>query len=98
MGLFPLAALQAQASLAVLLKTSIMAEQNERAFQKQRMIRGVHGKVFSKKTPGKNGARWYKNVGLGFKTPKEAIEGTYIDKKCPSPAMLPFAAAFSPVL
>ena len=29
------------------------------------------------------GKRWYKNVGLGFKTPKEAIEGTYIDKKCP---------------
>src|SRR5690606_8856589 len=24
-----------------------------------------------------------RNVGLGFKTPKEAIEGTYIDKKCP---------------
>lgn len=28
-----------------------------------------------KKTPGKGGLRWYKNVGLGFKTPKEAIEG-----------------------
>uniref|UniRef100_A0A8C0RAU6 Small ribosomal subunit protein uS17 n=3 Tax=Canis lupus TaxID=9612 RepID=A0A8C0RAU6_CANLF len=28
--------------------------------------------------------RLYKNSGLGFKTPKEAIEGTYIDKKCPS--------------
>lgn len=27
--------------------------------------------------------RWYKDIGLGFKTPKEAIEGTYIDKKCP---------------
>ena len=27
--------------------------------------------------------RWYKEVGLGFKTPKEAIEGHYIDKKCP---------------
>ncbi|KAK7809759.1 hypothetical protein U0070_002548 [Myodes glareolus] len=26
---------------------------------------------------------YYKNIGLGFKTPKEAIEGTYIDKKCP---------------
>ncbi|CAG8531465.1 21560_t:CDS:2 [Gigaspora margarita] len=23
------------------------------------------------------------DVGLGFKTPKEAIEGHYIDKKCP---------------
>ncbi|KAI3403333.1 RPS11B [Candida oxycetoniae] len=27
--------------------------------------------------------RWYKDVGLGFKTPKTAIEGSYIDKKCP---------------
>lgn len=27
--------------------------------------------------------RWYKNAGLGFKTPKTAIEGSYIDKKCP---------------
>ena len=35
------------------------------------------------KIPGKAGNRWYKNVGLGFKTPKEAIEGKYIDKKCP---------------
>ena len=31
----------------------------------------------------KKGQRWVKNVGLGFKTPKEAIEGTYVDKKCP---------------
>lgn len=27
--------------------------------------------------------RWVKDVGLGFKTPKSAIEGSYIDKKCP---------------
>uniref|UniRef100_L7M2A7 Small ribosomal subunit protein uS17 n=1 Tax=Rhipicephalus pulchellus TaxID=72859 RepID=L7M2A7_RHIPC len=27
--------------------------------------------------------RYYKSVGLGFKTPREAIHGTYIDKKCP---------------
>jgi small subunit ribosomal protein S11e len=60
-----------------------MAEQNEKSFQKQPMIRGVHEKLISKKTPGKNGARWYKNVGLGIRTPKEAIDGTYIDKKCP---------------
>jgi small subunit ribosomal protein S11e len=31
------------------------------------------------KTAGKTKEkRWYKDVGLGFKTPKEAIEGTYI--------------------
>lgn len=27
--------------------------------------------------------RWSKSVGLGFKTPKAAFEGVYIDKKCP---------------
>lgn len=27
--------------------------------------------------------RYTKKVGLGFKTPREAIDGTYIDKKCP---------------
>ena len=29
------------------------------------------------------GMRYYKNIGLGFKTPKEAMEGSYVDKKCP---------------
>jgi small subunit ribosomal protein S11e len=29
------------------------------------------------------GMRYYKNIGLGFKTPTEAIEGSYVDKKCP---------------
>ncbi|CAN0368072.1 unnamed protein product [Ectocarpus sp. 12 AP-2014] len=33
-------------------------------------------------TQGK-GMRFVKNVGLGFKTPKTAREGTYVDKKCP---------------
>ena len=38
-------------------------------------------KLLAKKTL--KGVRYFKNVGLGFKTPKEASEGTYIDKKCP---------------
>ncbi|KAF3993437.1 hypothetical protein FT663_00460 [Candidozyma haemuli var. vulneris] len=41
--------------------------QSERAFQKG----------------NKKAKRWVKEVGLGFKTPKSAIEGSYIDKKCP---------------
>ena len=32
-------------------------------------------KKIAKKVPGKAGQRYWKNVGLGFKTPKEAIEG-----------------------
>merc|ERR1712058_135091 len=31
----------------------------------------------------KQALRYVRNVGLGFKTPSEAINGTYIDKKCP---------------
>jgi small subunit ribosomal protein S11e len=27
--------------------------------------------------------RFYKSIGLGFKTPKTAIDGSYVDKKCP---------------
>ena len=29
------------------------------------------------------GVRYYKSIGLGFKTPKTAIEDSYVDKKCP---------------
>merc|ERR1711865_1220073 len=39
-------------------------------------------RVIGKPKRGK-GFRFYKSVGLGFKTPRTAIEGTYIDKKCP---------------
>ncbi|PVV04565.1 hypothetical protein BB560_000932 [Smittium megazygosporum] len=54
-----------------------MSEQTERAFQKQDAI-SILGRLSQKKEE-----RWSKSVGLGFKTPREAIEGTYIDKKCP---------------
>ncbi|KAI1289880.1 40S ribosomal protein S11 [Halotydeus destructor] len=59
-----------------------MAEQTEKAFQKQPT-------VFFNSKPGfaakqkKADLRYIRDVGLGFKTPREAIEGTYIDKKCP---------------
>ncbi|KAG6813807.1 hypothetical protein H0H92_007219 [Tricholoma furcatifolium] len=56
-----------------------MAEQVEKAFQKQNIFHNAKGRV-GKTTKDK---RWYKDVGLGFKTPSEAINGTYIDKKCP---------------
>jgi len=40
--------------------------------------------VGSKKVRGaKKLPRYVRNIGLGFKTPKEAIDGTYIDHKCP---------------
>ena len=61
-------------------------QQHEKAFQKQHgvnlLAKGT-GKGKKGAKPGKAGTRFYRSVGLGFKTPKEAIEGTYIDKKCP---------------
>ncbi|CAF9928889.1 MAG: ribosomal 40S subunit protein S11A [Gomphillus americanus] len=59
--------------------------QSERAFQKQPHIFLNHRGKLAKSTElkGKTGRRWYKDVGLGFKTPRTAIEGSYIDKKCP---------------
>eukprot|EP00949_MAST-11_sp_MAST-11-sp1_P001127 g1127.t1 len=63
-----------------------MSEQTEKAFQKQDAV--FAGKKQSKRVKGskKNKAgvdRYYRNIGLGFKTPQEAIDGTYVDKKCP---------------
>lgn len=61
----------------------IMADhQTEKAFQKQDAIFIGKKRVAGRKN--KSGMqRYWKEVGLGFKTPKEAIEGTYVDKKCP---------------
>merc|ERR1712242_29200 len=55
-----------------------MADQTERAFQKQPTI-------FANRKGGlkKADARFVVNPGLGFKVPREAREGNYIDKKCP---------------
>ena len=55
-----------------------MADQNERAFQKQPTI-------FLNRKGGlpASKARFVVNPGLGFKPPTEAKMGNYIDKKCP---------------
>eukprot|EP00310_Coccolithus_braarudii_P012309 CAMPEP_0183350976 /NCGR_PEP_ID=MMETSP0164_2-20130417/22504_1 /TAXON_ID=221442 /ORGANISM="Coccolithus pelagicus ssp braarudi, Strain PLY182g" /LENGTH=154 /DNA_ID=CAMNT_0025523037 /DNA_START=23 /DNA_END=487 /DNA_ORIENTATION=+ len=57
-----------------------MAEQHEKAFLKQPTI--FVAKKVTKKTKASS-LRYTRNVGLGFKTPKEAVTGKYIDKKCP---------------
>ncbi|KAE8353998.1 ribosomal protein S17-domain-containing protein [Aspergillus coremiiformis] len=61
--------------------------QSERAFQKQPHI-FVNPKTKAKSKKVGQGRRWYKDVGLGFRTPKNAIEGNYIDKKCPFTGMV----------
>ncbi|EGI65837.1 40S ribosomal protein S11, partial [Acromyrmex echinatior] len=52
---------------------------SERAFQKQPTIFLNRKKGLKRRKP----MRYSRNVGLGFETPREALEGTYIDKKCP---------------
>ncbi|POY70764.1 hypothetical protein BMF94_6174 [Rhodotorula taiwanensis] len=53
-----------------------MAEQVEKSFQKQPLFHNSKVATTSRKVAGKD-RRWTKE------TPREAIEGTYIDKKCP---------------
>merc|ERR1719399_2100257 len=55
--------------------------QTEKAYQKQIGIFQNSKKSLAKK--GSAGPRYYKKIGLGFKTPQSAIEGVYVDKKCP---------------
>lgn len=50
--------------------------QTEKSYQRQLGVQiGYKVNKKTKRIPGKAGLRFYKNVGLGFKTPKEAIEG-----------------------
>jgi small subunit ribosomal protein S11e len=65
-----------------LLHHTVSDAQTQRAFQKQDAV-FVGRKRALGKNKNKKKLRWYKDVGLGFKTPKEASSGTYIDKKCP---------------
>ena len=59
-----------------------LISQNEKAFSKQDAVFAGRKANFGRK--GKIGVyRYTRQVGLGYKTPKNAIEGTYVDKKCP---------------
>jgi len=57
-------------------------DQTKQAFQKQDNI-FVGDKRLIQKKLGQRQTRYWKNVGLGIKTPREAIDNNYIDKKCP---------------
>mmetsp|Transcript_25610 Transcript_25610/g.44757 ORF Transcript_25610/g.44757 Transcript_25610/m.44757 type:complete len:159 (-) Transcript_25610:779-1255(-) len=55
--------------------------QTERGFQKQKAVFLNTKKLLAKKTA--KGVRYWRTVGLGFKTPAEAISSEYVDAKCP---------------
>merc|ERR1711934_260769 len=63
--------------------TTAMDIQHEKAFQKQDGIFLNKKKRSITKKESIRATRFYKNVGLGFKTPRTAIENNYVDKKCP---------------
>ena len=54
--------------------------EKERTFQKQPTVNLNKKAVLLGRAKAE---RYVRNVGLGFKIPKEASDGTYIDKKCP---------------
>ena len=56
-----------------------LLSQTQKSFQKQDGIFQGSKRVVAKgRAP-----RYYRSIGLGFKTPEEAIKGNYVDKKCP---------------
>ncbi|CAO1373440.1 unnamed protein product [Diamesa hyperborea] len=60
--------------------------QTERAFQKQLGVNLNRNVKFV--TKKEKNTRLHRNIGLGFKTPKDAVTGNYIDKKCPFTGMV----------
>ena len=58
----------------------VECDQNEKAYQKQDAIFVARKRTIANKDKP---MRFVKNVGLGIKTPAAAIEGNYVDKKCP---------------
>lgn len=56
--------------------------QKEHAYMKQDGAFLNSKALLAKKT--KRGVRYYKtDIGMGYKTPREAIQGDYVDNKCP---------------
>jgi len=71
--------------LSVLLKdareTKTRTRRKKKEEEKQDSVFIGKTRVLGKKLV--KGHRYYKSIGLGFKVPNEAINGNYIDKKCP---------------
>jgi small subunit ribosomal protein S11e len=50
---------------------------------KKTVTKKVKNAVKRRKAKRMNAIRYFKTVGLGFNTPADAIQGNYVDKKCP---------------
>jgi small subunit ribosomal protein S11e len=56
-------------------------DQHEKAYQKQAAVFIARKRAVG--SARQKPMRFVKNVGLGIKTPDAAIEGNFVDKKCP---------------
>ena len=61
-------------------KEYVECDQHEKAYQSQDAVFVARRRAIGT-TP--KAMRWVKNVGLGIRTPAAAIEGNFVDKKCP---------------
>merc|ERR1719331_1352604 len=59
-----------------------MDVQTERSYQKQPTIFQNKKRVLGRRV-GQRELRFTRNVGLGFKAPRHALESNFVDKKCP---------------
>ena len=50
---------------------------------KKKVVKKKKGVVSKKVSKKMKAIRYFKNVGLGFKVPADAIQSEYVDKKCP---------------
>eukprot|EP00729_Bicosta_minor_P011847 gene11847-4080_t len=60
-----------------------LSQQTERCYQKQPTIFENKKRVLGARRVNRSELRFTRNVGLGFKAPQHAREGTFVDKKCP---------------
>lgn len=63
-------------------KEYVECDQHEKAYQSQDAVFVARKRTIGNQRAGKP-MRWIKNVGLGIRTPAAAIEGNFVDKKCP---------------
>jgi len=68
--------------MARLAKEYSECDQHEKAYQKQGAVFVARKRAIGNQKRAKP-MRFVRNVGLGIKTPDLAIEGNYVDKKCP---------------